>query len=118
MDIPVRRFHGVFAFCDGLENPSYGISAHDLRVSSGKGSEPKQDERSVRILLRQFKRLTIAAVGSAVLLAGVVMVVTPGPALVVIPTGLAILATEFLWARKLLQRLRETVIPAGSTIAK
>jgi tellurite resistance protein TerC len=68
--------------------------------------------------LLQFKRLTVAAIGSIVLLAGLVMIVTPGPAVVVIPAGLAILATEFLWARRLLQRLRETVVPADSTIVK
>jgi hypothetical protein len=39
-------------------------------------------------------------------LAGVVMLVTPGPALVVIPIGLAILATEFPWAKKWMTRLR------------
>jgi hypothetical protein len=38
---------------------------------------------------------------------GVFMIVLPGPATVVIPLGLAILATEFLWARRLLNRLKE-----------
>lgn len=42
-----------------------------------------------------------------VLLAGVVMLVTPGPAFVVIPLGLAILATQFRWARRLLRHFRE-----------
>ena len=34
------------------------------------------------------------------------MVVTPGPAIVVIPIGLAILAIEFAWARRWLKKLR------------
>ena len=34
------------------------------------------------------------------------MVVLPGPAIVVIPLGLSILATEFLWARRYSRRLR------------
>lgn len=38
---------------------------------------------------------------------GVVMVVLPGPAVVVIPAGLAILATEFPWAHRLLHRVRD-----------
>src|SRR3989442_5551286 len=45
------------------------------------------------------------------------MIVLPGPALVVIPVGLAILATEFVWARRLLERVREQVrrvAPQGS----
>ena len=32
---------------------------------------------------------------------------TPGPAIVVIPVGLAVLATEFIWAKKLLQKFKE-----------
>ncbi len=46
-------------------------------------------------------------VGGTVLLIGVAMVVLPGPAFVVIPAGLAILATEFVWARRLLVRVRD-----------
>jgi tellurite resistance protein TerC len=38
---------------------------------------------------------------------GLAMVVLPGPAIVVIPAGLAILATEFAWARYLLRRMKE-----------
>lgn len=38
---------------------------------------------------------------------GLAMVVLPGPAFIFIPAGLAILATEFIWARKLLQKVKE-----------
>jgi len=48
-----------------------------------------------------------ATVNGTVLLVGVVMIVTPGPAVVMIPLGLAILAIEFAWARRLLKRVRE-----------
>jgi tellurite resistance protein TerC len=44
-----------------------------------------------------------------VLLLGLVMIVTPGPAIVVIPVGLAILSIEFTWARIWLKRLRKTI---------
>ena len=37
------------------------------------------------------------------------MIVTPGPAVVVIPLGLGILATEFIWARHLLHRVKEHI---------
>ena len=40
---------------------------------------------------------------------GIVLVVLPGPAVVVIPLGLAILSLEFAWARYLLRRLRDRV---------
>ena len=51
----------------------------------------------------------MGVVGATVLLLGVVMIVTPGPALVVIPVGLAILSIEFTWARAWLKRLRESI---------
>lgn len=37
------------------------------------------------------------------------MIVLPGPAIVVVPVGLAILSTEFIWARKLLVTLKERI---------
>ena len=55
------------------------------------------------------RRIVIAVVGTSVLLLGIVMLITPGPALVVIPVGLAILAVEFVWARRWLRKLREMI---------
>ena len=59
--------------------------------------------------LMQAKRLIVTVVGCTVLLAGVAMIVLPGPAFIVIPLGLAILATEFVWARKLLKKVKEKI---------
>ncbi len=56
--------------------------------------------------LQQAKRLVIAVTGFTVLVVGIAMIVLPGPAIIVIPAGLGILATEFIWARRLLQALR------------
>ena len=56
--------------------------------------------------LQQAKRVIKIVVGFTVLLAGVVMLVTPGPGWVVIALGLAILAAEFVWARRLLDHLK------------
>jgi len=50
-----------------------------------------------------------------VLLAGIAMIVLPGPAILVIPLGLAILATEFIWARKLLKRLKDKLRKSKET---
>jgi uncharacterized protein (TIGR02611 family) len=55
--------------------------------------------------IKQLRRLVVAVVGFTVLAIGVAMVVLPGPATLVIPAGIAILATEFVWARKVLKRL-------------
>ncbi len=49
-----------------------------------------------------------AVIGITVLLIGIALLVLPGPAVVVIPIGLAILATEFAWARRWLRIMRET----------
>ena len=55
----------------------------------------------------QAKRLIIMVIGFTILAAGIAMIVLPGPAIVVIPVGLAVLATEFIWARKLLVTVKE-----------
>ncbi|MBJ6723771.1 PGPGW domain-containing protein [Geomesophilobacter sediminis] len=58
---------------------------------------------------RRWKKLVVAIIGGVGLTAGVAMIFLPGPAIVVIPASLAILASEFEWAQKLLQRFREWV---------
>lgn len=59
--------------------------------------------------MKQIKRLIIAVVGGTVLLIGIVMIALPGPAILVIPVGLGILATEFVWARNLLHKFKSKV---------
>jgi tellurite resistance protein TerC len=63
--------------------------------------------RLLSLTLKQARRLVVAVVGGTILLIGVTLIVLPGPALLVIPLGLAILATEFVWARWLLSWIRE-----------
>jgi uncharacterized protein (TIGR02611 family) len=60
----------------------------------------------VRFMARQSFRLSVAAVGFTVLGVGVVMLVTPGPGLLVIIAGLAILAHEFAWAARALDKAK------------
>ena len=52
-------------------------------------------------------RIGFGVVGLLVLLGGIVMLVTPGPAFVLIPIGLAMLSLEFVWAEQLLERSLE-----------
>lgn len=59
--------------------------------------------------LQLLWRLGVFVVGSILLLAGIIMIVTPGPAIVFIPLGLAVLATEFQWARSLLAKARPMI---------
>lgn len=65
------------------------------------------------ITYRIARRIAVALVGASVLLVGVIMLVTPGPAFIVIPIGLAILGLEFAWARRWLQKVRERVSEAS-----
>jgi tellurite resistance protein TerC len=59
--------------------------------------------------LQQAKRLIVIVVGSTILLMGIAMIVLPGPAVLVIPVGLGVLATELVWARRLLNTLKSAL---------
>lgn len=55
-----------------------------------------------------MKKFFIALIGGTVLLLGIAMLVLPGPGLPTIAAGLAILATEFFWARRALRKAKGT----------
>lgn len=52
----------------------------------------------------RVRKLIVGVIGGTVILFGLALLVLPGPAVVVVPLGLAILATEFAWARLLIKR--------------
>ena len=56
-----------------------------------------------------MKRFFIALIGGTVILIGVAMLVLPGPGALVIAGGMAILATEFVWARRALRSAKGAV---------
>jgi hypothetical protein len=58
------------------------------------------------ISLKTIKRIVILVVGGTVLLLGVALIALPGPALVGLPAGLALLAFVFRWARDWLRSAR------------
>ena len=66
-------------------------------------------EKTIHITYKVARRIVIAVVGVTVVAIGIVMIVTPGPALIVIPVGLAILGLEFAWARAWLRKLRRLI---------
>lgn len=63
--------------------------------------------------LRRLRRFAVTLLGGTVLGLGIVLIVLPGPAFLVIPAGLAILALEFAWARRALRSAR-AVLPKRS----
>ncbi len=56
--------------------------------------------------VEQVRRVFLIIAGFTLLLAGVVMLVTPGPGMLVIFLGLGLLAAEFVWARRLMERMK------------
>jgi uncharacterized protein (TIGR02611 family) len=78
--------------------------------------QPWKVVRKLVAILRFIRRSTllvgVGLVGGTVTAAGVVMLVTPGPGLVVIIAGLAILATQFAWAERALDRMKQKAIAA------
>ena len=80
-------------------------------------TEPKAEKPSLVDRLRDQRerhsersrivRALYVVVGLTVLLGGLIMLVTPGPAFVLIPIGLAVLSLEFAWAERLLDRALE-----------
>ena len=56
--------------------------------------------------VEQVRRLSRIVGGFTLLLIGVVMLVTPGPGWLVILLGLGLLAAEFVWAKRLMDRLK------------
>jgi len=57
--------------------------------------------------IKWLRRAIVGVIGFTVLAIGVAMIVLPGPAFLVIPLGLAILATEFVWADALLKKAKD-----------
>ncbi|MEE4162775.1 MAG: PGPGW domain-containing protein [Woeseiaceae bacterium] len=69
--------------------------------------------KAIRLTYKAARRIAIGIVGATVVLIGAIMLVTPGPGLVVIPVGLAILSLEFAWARQWLRKVRESISRQG-----
>ena len=60
--------------------------------------------------IEQAKKLIKIVIGFTVLIFGFIMLVTPGPGIVTIVLGLAILGTEFVWAKKLMKRFEKEAV--------
>lgn len=62
---------------------------------------------------RSSKRITVTVVGGAVVAGGLAMLVLPGPGILVVALGFAILGTEYAWAAAALERTKHTAARAG-----
>jgi tellurite resistance protein TerC len=73
-------------------------------------------ERAGLDQLPMVRKIVIGVIGTTILLIGMALVVLPGPAFVVIPIGLGILASEFVWARRVMRRGRIFVKKVGRSV--
>lgn len=65
-------------------------------------------DKLIRLTLRQARRLVVLVVGTTLLVVAGLLILLPGPpGWPLVPLGLAILATEFVWARRLLSRIKD-----------
>ena len=78
--------------------------------------EALAERRAAHLQRGRIYRLLFVIAGASVTLAGLAMMVLPGPALVVIPIGLAMLALEFAWAERLLEIAVDRAEAAGKTV--
>ena len=98
--------------------PLVPVAAHAPPHPStpNEGDSPTEQHAAARLLERVHERLrglphpvrvaTITLVGTVLILAGLAMLVLPGPGLVVLFAGVAVLSTEFPWASRLLHRMK------------
>ena len=66
---------------------------------------------------RSSRRIAVTVVGGVFVLGGLAMLVLPGPAIIVLPIGFAILGTEYAWAARALERTKD-LAERGGQIAK
>jgi uncharacterized protein (TIGR02611 family) len=90
-------------------SPDFHTTQSDIEaIVADVADDPiSRPHQIARVIWRVGKRLVITVVGFGVVIAGVVMLVVPGPGLLVIIAGLAILATEFVWAERALKKARD-----------
>ena len=67
---------------------------------------------------RNSKRIAVSIVGAVVVVAGLALLVLPGPGILVVVLGFAILGTEYAWARAGLERTRKAADTAGRRTKK
>jgi hypothetical protein len=67
---------------------------------------------------RSGKRIAVTVAGGFVVIVGIAMLVLPGPGILVIIAGLAILATEYVWAERLLRMAKERAVQAKDKVIR
>lgn len=85
----------------------------------GNSQKPWREVRTLlglNLLPAGVRRVLVGVIGTTVILLGAAMLVLPGPGLLVIPLGLIILATEFLWARRSIRKVKDLMKSAKGMV--
>ena len=88
-----------------VEAPEQHHHRHSFAVRKRRWQQ-RLNERFGLDRMPVVRKVVWSVLGGSVLLIGLAMTVLPGPAIVVIPLGLAILGSEFAWARRVMRRGR------------
>jgi uncharacterized protein (TIGR02611 family) len=80
--------------------------------------ERLREQRERHLNRSRFYRVPFALLGFTVVLVGIAMLVLPGPGLLVIAAGLAMLALEFAWAERVLERTLDRMAETGSRVRR
>ncbi len=75
-------------------------------------------EDLVNLAYRYARRVVILIIGGSFIIIGGFMIFLPGPATLMIPAGIGILAIEFAWARRWLHRIRDKFHEAQDSLTK
>jgi tellurite resistance protein TerC len=82
----------------------------DARTLNSLDGQPARKAANYsKEMTAHLKRIVVGIVGGLVLFVGIAMIILPGPAFLVIPTGLAILATQFEWAKRWRDKMRDFI---------
>jgi uncharacterized protein (TIGR02611 family) len=67
---------------------------------------------------RNSKRVAITIVGFVLIIGGSLLLVLPGPGMLVIIAGLAVLGTEYMWARRALEMAKQKAREAADKVRR
>ncbi|HEU4356290.1 MAG TPA: PGPGW domain-containing protein [Actinomycetota bacterium] len=73
---------------------------------------------TIRFMLRNGKRIGVTIVGVVLVLGGLVLLVLPGPGVVLLIAGLAVLATEYVWAQRMLNYAKQKATQAKDKVLR
>lgn len=90
-------------------------SVSRIESASGFSSAGRSEEMLIKTV-EQAKRWFKIVGGFTLLLLGIAMVFSPGPGVLIMLVGLGILAAEFVWAKRLLNRLKEQGLKLRQTV--